>query len=143
MEGIGYNKTDVVLKFGFVNVDRFWKSMRTGDLYRSLIEYDILGLGKTLLVNYEDIKVSGFKLLGKSCHSKGKKGRQPGGIGVLIKDNWKEFCKIRDFGKGENFWRVLNNEEAKMSIIIGIVCQPPYSIKNYDINLFNNLESEG
>ena len=99
-------------------------------------------MGETWLVNYEEIKVPGFKLLGKSCHRKGKKGRQPGGIGVLIKDKWKEFCELRDFEEGENFWLVLNNNESKMKIIIGIVYQPPISTKNYDINLFHKLESE-
>ena len=142
MEGKSNASTEITFKLGFFNLDGFWKAMRSGEFLNTILEFDSLCVVETWIKNGDNINITGYKFSRKATRNKNKKGRQSGGIGFRIKENYLNHCETKDFGTGESLWLIKKKSKVPFNMIIRVIYQPPLISNFYDTNLYKNLEHE-
>ena len=127
---------------GFVNVEGIWNAINNGELLYISKSYDLLGLAETWWDGKTSIQIKGCTFIGKSRGKRYLKGRNPGGIGFLVKNEWERYIEVINTKHEEWLCIALTIEESKIYIIFGVIYQHPISSNLHNENLYVNLEEE-
>lgn len=97
---------------------------------------------ETMLDDSDIISLPGFSTISQT--RKQKHLRKSGGLAVLIKDKFAEFCKHIDTTSDYILWLSLNKSltNTEENVIIGVIYVPPTQSRFFNDEELTNLENE-
>ena len=130
------------IRMGFANVQGLKKAMSEGEIFELMYNFDLLGVGETWLKEGEEIKLRDFMFIGKERIKTGKRGHQPGGIGVIINKSIQNKIKVEETTLEEVLWVIYSNIKDKVLLVIGIIYKQPVGSKYFNERFYERLEEE-
>ena len=130
------------IKIGSLNVCGLKRRLEYPDFTKYFENYDILCFMETMLDDNDIISLPGFSII--SQPRKQKHFRKSGGLAVLIKDRFAEFCKHIGTTSDYILWLSLNKNltNTEENVIIGVIYVPPTQSRFFNDEELTNLENE-
>lgn len=118
------NSKSYNIKIASLNVCGLKRRLEYPDFTKYFENYDILCFMETMLDDSDIISLPGFSTI--SQPRKQKHLRKSGGLAVLIKDKFAEFCKHIDTTSDYILWLSLNKSltNTEENVIIGVIYVP-------------------
>ena len=129
------------IKIGSLNVCGLKRRLEYPDFTKYFENYDILCFMETMLDD-SDISLPGFSTISQPRQQ--KHFRKSGGLAVLIKDRFAEFCKHIDTTSDYILWLSLNKSltNTEENVIIGVIYVPPTQSRFFNDEELTSLENE-
>ena len=128
------------LKIGCWNIKGIKKKIMDKDFKQYICNFKILGLVETWLGEEEEFTLTGFKGYFKGKTKKGLRGRKPGGIALMVKEEKGTKSEIIQNKVEECMWVKINIKNEVF--IIGVVYNQPSGSVYENKNFFNELKRE-
>lgn len=128
------------LRICFWNVEGLLNKLGDDDFVSFLNIFNIVCLAETWVGVGKDIKMRGFTVFGKTRKRKGKKGRNPGGLAVCVRDGGLIECEKLNNKVEEVLWLLVKSRNLRF--ILGVVYLHPVGSVFWRKGVLNEIEEE-
>ena len=136
----GRKKKEENFKIGFWNVEGLERKLIESEFLHYLCNFDIFCLAETWLGKGKSLEINGYKSIVKSKEKKGKRGREPGGLAVLVREGKGVEYKIIGTKIDEVLWVKVHT--SSLRFILGVVYKHPIGSVYWRRSVLGEIEEE-